>query len=110
MSNLCDTLDYLCHFLKTFSLLDTFQLTERGQKKRHYLLNPGIKVGKENNVQALQCCDAIFTNLTSILQAGSTHFQFLDTPEHPKQDTCFTDCQSLRIIINVTICSSQLNS
>jgi hypothetical protein len=49
---LCETLDYLCHFLRTFSCMDTFQLTERGQGRRYYLLNPGKKVGKDNNEQA----------------------------------------------------------
>jgi hypothetical protein len=37
--------------------LDTFQLKEREQRKRHYLLNPGKKVGKENNIQDLISLD-----------------------------------------------------
>lgn len=92
VSHLCQTLDYLCSFQKLFRFWTLFSL-ERGQRRRHYLLSPGKKMGEENNEQAWQCCDEIFTNMTSILKASSIQSHFLDIPEHPnKTPVSLTAC------------------
>lgn len=61
-------------------------------------------MGKENKEQALQCCDEIFTNTTSILQASSTQFHFLDIPEHPNKipvslTACYYECEHLFLTV-----------